>query len=42
MRPDRVSRYLACLGRGLALFGVALDHLDGAYDEDFACVAALE
>ena len=42
MRPERVSRYLACLRRGFGLLGVAFDHLDGAYDEDFSRIAALE
>src|SRR5664279_1675531 len=30
------------LGARFGLVGVAFDHLNGAYDEDFACVAALE
>src|SRR5271154_5222178 len=42
MRPERVSRYLACFASRLGLVGVALDHLDGPYDEDFSGVAALK
>ena len=34
MRPDRVSRYFACFRLGFALIGRAVDHLDGAGDED--------
>ena len=42
MRPERVSRYLACLRRGFALIGIAIDDLDGPDDEDFAGIAGLE
>ena len=41
MRPERVSRYLACLRRRLGLIGIAIDDLDGPDDEDFAGIAGL-
>ena len=41
MRPERVSRFGVFASR-LGLVGVALDHLDGPYDEDFSGVAALK
>ena len=40
--PGTRVEIFGVLGARFGLVGVALDHLDGAYDEDFACVAALE
>ena len=42
MRPERVSRYFACFSSWLGLIGVAIDHFDGAGDEDFPGVAGIE
>jgi hypothetical protein len=43
MRPDRVSRYLACLlAARLGLVGLAFNHLNSADDEHFPGIPAFE
>ena len=42
MRPDLVSRYFGPFSPWLGLTGVAIDHLDGAGDEDFPGLARIE
>ena len=41
MRPERGSR-MSVLASRPGLIGVAIDHLDGPDDEDFASIAGLE